>query len=599
MAFFFYNYLFLSMIYFLKYLAASFLGCMIALFLIFLVMMGMFAGMASFGNKPVVVENNSVLLLELNTPIVERASDSPIPNINYLTLQSREVLGLNKILADIKRAKNDSKIKGIYLNLSTIQAGTATVEEIRNALIDFKESGKFIISYGDNYSQKSYYLATVADKIYLNPMGDLLLKGLSSQVMFYKKTLEKLDIDVQIIRHGKFKSAVEPLMLESMSEENREQTSAYVGSIWNSLLGAIAKSRNLSEEQINTWINGLEIFSAQSVLDKGLVDGLKYLDEVLAELVDKTGAESIEKLSVISLSKYGRSRKVEKQNTSQKIAVIYAEGDIMMGKGSDNIMSESMSKAIRSARLDSTVKAIVFRINSGGGSVLASDIIGREIQLASDVKPVIASFGDVAASGGYYVATHADVIVADPTTITGSIGVFGIIPNIKRLMNTKLGITQETVNTNKFADFGNLMRPLAAEEKVMLQKLVEETYDVFITRVSTGRNISKEAVDEIGQGRVWSAVDAKRIGLVDEFGGVSEAIRIAADKAGLTDYGIEELPKQVGTLEALLSGLTEEVSSRSIRKELGEQYKYYKLLKDVMNMTQGVQARLPYSIELY
>jgi protease-4 len=429
-------------------------------------------------------------------------------------------------------------------------------------------------------------------------VGDFFFKGMSAQASFFKKALEKLDIEVQIIRHGKFKSAVEPFMLEAMSRENREQTMSYVGSIWNSLLTGIAEARNIPAEQMNEWIDNLEVYSAQSALDKKLVDGLKYYDEVLTELSEKTNAESIEDLRLLELSKYGRSETVKSRSATDKIAVIYAEGNIMTGEGSSEIMSATMSKAIRSARLDDNVKAIVFRINSGGGSALASDVISREIQLASEVKPVIASLGDVAASGGYYIATQADVIVADPTTITGSIGVFGVIPNYKEFMNNKLGITFDVVTTNKHSDFITTLRPMTAEEQALMQKSVEDVYDTFITLVSKGRNMSREAVDEIGQGRVWSAVDAKRLGLVDELGGVNDAVRIASEKAGISDYRIEELPKQSGVLEALLSGLSEEIRTRSIRKELGEQYRHYRQLKDVLN-TQGIQARMPYTVELY
>ncbi len=587
------------MLKFLKYLFASFLGCMIALVMMLFIVTGILAGIASFGSKPVTVENNSVLLMELNTPISERAPEGTIPNFDYMTMQPRETAGLNKILASIKHAKTDDKIKGIYLKLTSIPAGIATVEEIRNALADFKESGKFVIAYSDSYTQKSYYLATVADKVYLNPLGDLPFTGMSSRIMFYKKALEKLDIEAQIIRHGKFKSAVEPFMLEAMSKENREQTSTYVGSIWGKLLSVIAKSRNLTEDQLNTWIDALEIYDAKSASDKGLVDGLKYQDEILDELTEKAGAESAEKLATITISKYERSSDKEiKKPADKKIAIIYAEGDIMTGEGNSDVMSETVSKAIRTARRDSSIKAIVFRINSGGGSALASDIISREIQLASDVKPVIASFGDVAASGGYYIATQADVIVADPTTITGSIGVFGVIPNFKGLLNNKLGISQDVVRTNKYSDFPNPVRPLSADETALLQKSVESVYDTFITLVAKGRNMSKEAVDEIGQGRVWSATDAKRLGLVDEFGGVTDAVRIAAEKAGLAEYEITELPKQTSTFEALLESLSEEVRDRSIRKELGDTYKYYKQLKDVTGM-QGIQARMPFTVELY
>ncbi len=587
------------MVKFLKYFIASFLGCIAALVALFFLMMGVVTAMASFGKVPVTVKDNTVLKIELDAPIAERAPEGTIPNFDYMNMQPRRTDGLNKILESIKTAGTDPKIKGIYLELSSIPAGMAAVEEIRNALLEFKKSEKFIIGYGISYSQKAYYLATVADKIYLHPEGDFLFKGMSSRIMFYKKALEKLDIEAQIIRHGKFKSAVEPFMLESMSKENREQTASYVGSIWHSLLTSISESRNLSESQLNAWIDKLEVYDAPSALDKGLIDGLKYEDEVLTELSEKTGAKSVDDLQIISLSKYERSKTSPAKSAPDKIAVVYAEGDIMPGEGSEGIMSETMSKAIRSARSDSTVKAIVFRINSGGGSALASDIISREVQLASQVKPVIASFGDVAASGGYYIATQADVIIADPTTITGSIGVFGLIPNLKGFMNNKLGLTYDAVNTNKHSDFISTMRPLSAEEEQLLQRQVERTYDTFITRVSTGRNMTKEAVDEIGQGRVWSAVDAKRIGLIDEFGGLTDAVRIAADKAGIADYEIVEFPKQTTSLlETLLASLTEDMKTRSVRRELGEFYPHYHQLKSIFDM-QGVQTRMPYVVELY
>ncbi|MDR2040113.1 MAG: signal peptide peptidase SppA [Bacteroidales bacterium] len=584
---------------FFKYLLASFLGCIVALFIMFSIMMGIFSAMASFGNKPVAVKENTILRIDLDTKIVERSPQGTIPSFDYLNMQSKQVIGLNDILMSIRKAKEDPKIKGIYLNLTYIPAGIATVEEIRNALLDFKESGKFIISYSDTYTQKAYYLATVSDQIYLNPLGDFIFKGMSSQITFYKKALEKLDVDVQIIRHGKFKSAVEPFMMEGMSKENREQTISYVGSIWNSLLKTISESRKLSESQLNEWIDKLEVHNATSAKEKGLIDGVRYYDEVLDELKEKSGVESVEKLQFISLSKYRKAFSEKKQSKSgQKIAVIYAEGDIVMGSGSNDITSEDFSKAIRKARKDTTVKAIVLRINSGGGSALASDIISREVQLASGIKPVIASFGDVAASGGYYIATQADMIIADPTTITGSIGVFGMVPNLKGFMNKKLGLTFDEVVTNKHADFVNPMRPLSAEERNLLQLSVEDIYDTFITRVSTGRNMEKDSVDAIGQGRVWDAVAAKRLGLIDDFGGISDAIRMAAEKAGISDYTVKELPEQSNPLASLLSSLSEEMRMRTVQKELGEYYKHYHQLKYLIH-SQGVQARMPYEIELY
>ncbi|MDR2848052.1 MAG: signal peptide peptidase SppA [Bacteroidales bacterium] len=587
------------MLKFLKYLLASVLGCFIALFLLFLVMIGMMSALSSFADKPVTVSDNSILKIELNTEIVENVAESSFPNFDYTTMRTKQVMGLSNILSAIKRAKDDDNIKGIYLNLTTIPAGFAVVEEIRNALADFKKSDKFILSYSDEYTQKSYYLASIADKVYINSVGDFLWRGAGVQMPFFKHALDKLDIEIQIIRHGKFKSAIEPLILDEMSKENREQTLSYVSSIWNCVLDKIAEARGVTTEQLNAWADGLEIYDARTALKKGLVDGLVYYDTVLDELKEKTGVENTDDINFISLSKYIKADKLTlKKRAKQKIAVIYAEGDIVMGDGTDEITSEGLSKTIRQARQDTTIKAIVLRINSGGGSALASDIISREVSLATEVKPVIASFSDVAASGGYYIASQADVIVADYTTITGSIGVFGVIPNFKGFMNKKLGLTFDRVTTNRFADYQNLMRPLSAEERDVLQRSVEDVYDTFLTRVSEGRHIPVAEVDEIGQGRVWSAVDAKRLKLVDELGGLNDAIRIAAEKAGLDDYSLEYLPKQQGTWEALLSSLSEEVHTRTIRAELGDTYRYYRQMQNVLKM-KGIQARLPYEIELY
>ncbi len=580
------------MLKFLKYTFAAFIGCMIALLLVFLMFI---AGM--FASSPIVIQDKSILKISLDVPVSDRSAKNPMKSFDLLNLTTKS-LGLNDILSNIERAAHDSKILGIYLDMSSISTNIATTEEIRVALENFKKSGKFIISYSDSYSQKAYYLATVADEVYMTPIGDFFLKGMSSQVMFYKNALDKLDIDMQIIRHGKFKSAVEPFMLESMSKENREQTTAFVGSIWNSLLTTIAQARNLPKEELTAWIDGLEIYGAKPALEKKLVDGLLYKDQVLEKLIERTGQKKIEDLRMVSLSKYIQTETPPKSKKDAKnIAVIYAQGDIVMGEGSNGITSEGMSEAIRTARLDTTVKAIVLRVNSGGGSALASDIICREVQLASEVKPVIASFGDVAASGGYYIATQANVIVADPTTITGSIGVFGMIPNIKGFLKNKLGVTSEFVNTNRHSDMETIMRPLDAEELQLIQKSVEDIYDTFITRVSTGRGMSKESVDEIGQGRVWSAVDAKRLGLVDELGGLEHAIQVAAGKANLTDYHIIELPKLPNPLETLLSTFEEDMSIKLTNEELGDAYKYYKHLKSILEM-EGVQARLPYRIEL-
>ncbi|MDR1864066.1 MAG: signal peptide peptidase SppA [Bacteroidales bacterium] len=587
---------------FFKYFLATLAGSLVALLLMLFIVAGIFGSMASLGDQPVVIRENTVLKIELHAAIAERAPERLIPSFDFLSLQTQQVMGLNRILSAIRNAKDDSRIKGVYLNLTTVSAGYATVEEIRNALADFKESGKFIVSYSDFYTQKAYYLASIADRIYMNPMGDFPLKGIGSQVLFLKNAMEKLDIEAEIIRHGKFKSAVEPWMQDRMSHESREQTRTYINAIWDWVADGIAGARSLDKQQMNEWIDRLEVFEARSAMTKGLLDGLTYEDEVLKELAEYSEAGSEENPSFVSLSDYIKEheRASMPATSVDKIAVIFAEGDIVMGSGhvSESITSGGLTNSIREARQDSSVKAIVLRINSGGGSALASEIISREVRLAADVKPVIASFGDVAASGGYYIATQADIIVADPTTITGSIGVFGIIPNFRNFMDKKLGLTFDGVTTHRYSDAGNPMRPLSAEERTILQKHVENIYDTFLVRVSTGRNMPKETVDEMGQGRVWSAVDAKRLGLIDRFGGLNEAVLIAAEKAGLTDYAVKELPERRTMLEILLSGLAEEAKMRAVRAETGEYYKYYRQLKSMAQM-QGVQAKMPCEIELY
>jgi protease-4 len=440
----------------------------------------------------------------------------------------------------------------------------------------------------------------VADKVYINSLGDFQWKGLSAQTPFLKNMLDKLDIEVQVIRHGKYKSAVEPLVQESMSPENRKQTLAYVQAVWRSMTDCIAEARKVSSAQLNEWADRLEIYDARTALNKGLVDGLVYYDAVLDELKEKTGVVSTNDLNFITLSKYIKSnRKLPPAGryNRQKIAVIYAEGNIVMGDGRNGITSEGLSKAIRSAREDSAVKAIVLRINSGGGSALASEIICREISLAD--KPVIASFSDVAASGGYYIAAFADTIIANRTSLTGSIGVYGLAFNFKGFMNKKIGWTFDGAGTHRHSDFPNPMRPLHPEERNILQRSVENTSDVFLERVAKGRKMPVDLVDEIGQGRVWNATDAQRIRLVDTFGGLTDAIRIAAEKAGVENYSVEELPRLQGTLELLMSSLSEELRWRVIPSGADDRYgKYYRQMQNILKMD-GVQALLPFDIEWY
>lgn len=586
---------------FFKFLLASILGFIIASFLCFLILMGIIGGMVASSDKLVEVKDNSILYINLNKEIVDRASNNPFNGFDLGSLQPKTTLGLNDILKAIENAKGDSKIKGIFMEVDAVNAGAATVNEIRNALIDFKESGKFIVSYNDLYGQKAYFLSSVADKIYLNPEGAVDWIGLRAEVMYYKNALEKIGVEPQIIRHGKFKSAVEPFMLDKMSPENREQISTFIGSIWNHWVEGISKSRNISVAELNRFADEMIIRNGKSTLENKLVDSLIYKDQVINIMKKRLGVSDKKDISTVSLEDYAKLPTPLKGKglSKNKIAIIYATGEINMGNATDGeIGSNGISKVIRDARRDSTIKAIVLRVNSPGGSALASEVIWREMVLAREVKPVIVSMGDVAASGGYYISAPADTILADPTTITGSIGVFGMYFNVKNGMNNKLGINVETVSTNKHADFGTMYRPLTADERAVAQLGVEDIYQTFIGHVSEGRKIPVPDVDAIGQGRVWSGANAINIKLIDQFGGLKEAIKVAVKKAKLDDYRITELPKQKEPFEQIIEELTGKAKMSFFSDELGVAYKEYNNIKNML-LNQGVQARIPYNVELY
>ncbi len=586
----------------LKYILATVLGIMIYSFIGLLIFMGIMGSIvASSKNKDVKIEPNTVLYLKFDKQIVDRASDNPFENFNFQSMEPDPQIGLNKILANIKKAKKDENIKGVYLSLTHVPAGMATIEEIRNALLDFKESGKFVYTYAERISQKAYYLASASDKIYMNPVGYYELKGLRANVMFVKGALEKLGIEPVIFRYGKFKSAIEPFFLDKMSEANKEQTMTFVSSIWNHMATGIAKERGLTVEEVNKLVDGFVARSPKTALESKFIDGLMYKDEIIDEMVKLTGAKDADDLEVVKLAKYDNVKleKDKKKDKKAKIAVVYASGSIVMGKGeSGQISSIAISKAIRKARKDSTIEAIVFRVNSGGGDALASDIIWREAVLAQREKPFIVSMGDYAASGGYYIACPADVIVASPTTLTGSIGVFGLMFNTQKLMNQKLGITFDGVQTNTYADLGNSNRKMTEAEKEIIQSGVNDIYETFITHVGEGRDMSTEAVDSVGQGRVWSGENAMEIGLVDVFGGLNTAVEIAAEKAGLEEYKIVDYPKSKDPFEEFIKSLTDNVQTRMMKNELGESYVIYKKINKMLQI-EGVQARMPYEIELY
>jgi protease-4 len=553
---------------------------------------------SSSGDKPTVIHPNTILMAKFDEQIVERCADNPL---NYLpgSFATARQMGLNDILENIQKAKEDENIAGLYMELSYIPAGISTVEEIRNAILDFKESGKFVISYGDIYTQKAYYLASVSDKVYINPAGDVNFAGLASTVMFYKGALDKLGIDVEIIRHGDYKSAVEPFMSKEMSGENREQTLVWVGSIWKQMLTEISASRGISAEKLNQYAENLDIKNTAMALEYGLIDGLKYKDEIINELKERTNTEEKKDLNSITLRKYTRVVvKKDKGFARDKIAVVYAHGDVLLGEsGEGTISSDRISKALRQARRDSSVKAIVFRINSGGGSALASEVIWREMDLASKVKPVVASFGDVAASGGYYIAAPADTIMALPVTITGSIGVFALLPIIEQFLDKKLGVNVDVAKTNPSADFGSLFRPVTEDERQLIEHMVERIYDDFVRHVSEGRNMSPEEVDAIGQGKVWSGANALENGLIDLQGGIFDAIETAAGMAGIDRYRVTSLPRLEDPIEELIKALTENTRIRLLKGKAGDSYKYMEQW-DKIGQYSGIQARIPYMISV-
>jgi protease-4 len=582
---------------FLKFTFASALGLVLGCISLF-VIIGLIA--SSGGSEEIKLSEAHILKLELSGTIQDRVSEMSFPPLAELMGNSGAAIGLNDLLSNITKAKNDPNITGIYLEMGYLNAGFATIEEIRNALLDFKESGKFISSYSEYYSQRAYYLASVANTICIYPEGAIELKGLNSTVMFYTDALKKIGIEPQIIRHGKFKSAVEPYMLTEMSEANREQVETFMGSIWDQFLLNVSKDRNISKEALNTIIDNFDIKTPRDAKELGLVDELFYRDQIQNHLTQLMEYAKFEDLKFITHAKYKRVKNENARTKfkKDKIAVIYAQGAIESGEGNETtIGSERISKAIRKARLDDKVKAIVLRVNSPGGSALASDVIWREMSLAKAVKTVVVSMGDVAASGGYYIACDADKIYASPNTITGSIGVFGIMMSFEEFFTDKLGLTFDQVKTNKFADLGSMNRPLTKEEYSIIHAGVVEVYNTFTSKVALGRKMSQDSVDAIGQGRVWSGINAMDINLIDAYGGLQEAIKGAAELAEMQDYRLLELPEQKDPFQQILEELEIGFSNSIMKYNLGDEYKYYKTLNDIKNL-KGIQARMPYQFTI-
>ena len=595
---------------FLKFMFASMLGTLlIGVVLLFLFIGSLVAiGSGISANaKQTSVKAGSILHLELDQAIVDRGSEEDLL-LNFGPFKGAGTVGLNQVLASLENAKTDDHITGILLDLSGLEAGFATVKEIREKLVLFKkESGKPIIAYSDTYSQGAYYLATAADKVYLQPRGDLQFHGLRSEYMFFKGMFEKLDIDVQFIRgsNNRFKSFGEVFTEDHMSEANRQQNRVILDGLWDEVLTAVGGSRGLDKARLNVIADSLLVRNADDALRLGMVDGTLYRDELIADLHERMSIPTDEDLEMVSLGKYVRSftpADMKRPASNGKLAVVYAEGDIVSGESNEgSIGSTDLSAAIREAREDSTIKAVVLRVNSPGGSGLASDVIWREVDLCAKVKPVVVSMGDVAASGGYYISAPASYILAESTTITGSIGVFGIIPNMQGFFKNKLGITFDGEKTNKHADMFTVSRPLSDEEKRIIQGYIDEFYEGFKQRVADGRKMTVAQVDSISQGRVWTGTDALRLGLVDGIGGLEAAVQKAAELAGISDYKRVELPKQKDLFQQIMEDLNGTARSWVAAQMLGEDaamLKQYQKAKSAAERT-GIQARMPFDLMVH
>ncbi len=583
---------------FLKYFLASLLGSLASLIVLFFLSIIIMVGMISMvsSEEEVSISKNTILKLEFKQPVPER---SQFGDINFSSLMSGKIgkdLGLNDITANIKKAKDDSNISALYIKLDNFNIGSySTIEPIRNALLDFKKSQKPIIAHGNYITQKAYYLASVADTIYLTPTGGIDFQGLSANLTFFKKTLDKLEIEAQVIKVGKFKSAVEPFIVDKMSKANREQVSAFMNSINNYLLKSISASRNIEDSKIKNISNNMLVQSPDDALNYKLIDNLNYEVEVLEILKNISGRK---RLKTVSLKKYNKVAGASKPQTSNRIAIVYAVGEINGGKGSESeIGKDNIVDAIRKARKNKNVKAIIMRVNSPGGSALISDIIWKEVELAKAEKPFVVSYGKYAASGGYYISCGADKIIAEPTTLTGSIGVFAIIPNMQKFFDNKLGITFDGVKTGKYSDFVSASRPLTKGEKAILQKQVDTVYKTFANIVGVGREMTFDEVNDIGQGRVWTGLQAKEIGLVDEIGGLDYAIEIAKDMAEIDEYKVLEYPEIKEPFQEILESLQEDISAKIFSTEITNIFGHYsKALK--MVKSKEVQARLPFEMEV-
>ena len=585
---------------FFKYVLATITGIVISFVILFIVFMGIIGALISSASsdQEVVVKSNSVLFLSFDYDINERNDNNPFGSLN-LPGYSTKSIGLDDILGRIRYAASDGNIKGIYIDAGSIGTGFASLKAVRDELLAFKKTGKFVVAYNAGYNQKAYYVASIADKVYVNPQGTIDFRGLASSTMFYKDLLDKVGVEMQIVKVGTFKSAVEPYFLNKMSDPNRLQVTSYLGSIYDTFINEISASRNIPADSLRGIANGYLVRNADDAVRYKLADAKIYKDELLSDLRKRLKIGVKDEISFVSLLDY--NKKVKEDANGSEVAVLYAVGEIVDGEGTrpGEIGGDKFSRELRKLREDDAVKAVVLRVNSPGGSALASDVIWREVILTKKVKPVMVSMGDVAASGGYYIAAAADSIFAEPTTITGSIGVFGVIPNFQNLMNNKIGVHYDGVKTGKFADLMTTFdRPLTAEERDIIQREVDKVYATFTKVVSEGRKMPVANVDSIGQGRVWTGTQGVSNKLVDRLGNLDAAIQAAAKKANLNKYKVAQYPAKEDPFTSILNNSKEKVQAWVAKEQMGEYYRYFDVIRQATAQS-GVQARLPYAVEIH
>ena len=584
---------------FLKFTLATVTGIVISSVVLFFISILVVFSMVSSSESETQVRKNSIMMLDLNGTLAERSQENPL---DLITKDDYKTYGLDDILSSIKKAKENEDIKGIYIQATSLGAGFASLEEIRNALKDFKESGKFVVAYGDAYTQGLYYLSSVADKVLLNPQGMLEWRGLAATPMFFKDLLEKVGVEMQVFKVGTYKSAVEPFISTEMSAANREQINVYLSSIWGQITSAVAESRNLSVEALNKEADRMLMFyPAEESVKNGLVDTLIYKNDVRDYLKNLAGIDKDDNMPILGIQDMINVKKnVPRDKSGNVIAVYYAYGEIDGGSSAstdEGINSEKVIKDLRKLKDNENVKAVVLRVNSPGGSAYGSEQIWYAVNQLKKEKPVIVSMGDYAASGGYYISCNADTIVAEPTTLTGSIGIFGMMPNAKGLTE-KLGVNFDVVKTNPYADFGNLTRPMNDGEKGLMQMYVNNGYELFLTRCSDGRGISMEELDKIAQGRVWTGSTAKELGLVDELGGLDKALEIAIAKAGVDAYTVMSYPKKEGFLESLMNtNPGNYIKSRMLNGKMSDMYRQFSIIEN-FDKIDRIQARVPFELNI-